>query len=1196
MSASPSFPDFSELTFAVEGGNSAAVLSVHWPGTAASGVTLGAGYDMGGRSKSEVKADLVAGGVSAADADKLSEGAGKKGSDAEDWVDDNVKTLPKITKAVAKSLYTKIYPAYVNKARKIVGDWGGDWDKYPTKMKEVLVDLGYRGDLVKKHEKLVEAVKKNDYAAFCAVIHDLDYWQENTNLSKQKPKGPKDTYTDAQRGGYNRRILDRSDFLKKAGGEEVVPDKQNPRQPSGSGAFSLATMSVDQLYDHLREVWKKAQKRFGNEGKSEYDFQDAEGRMNLLAARGFEIDTMRPVPSTNTKYDDCMFLVYKQDGKKCVSKFQCTTEWTAAGASAIILLGQHKYSLGIHHKNKPYRSLSGVKAYADIKGKGYRALNPDPTVKCTRITDASQVGTVGDNAGSTHDNASINIHYGGEKTTVADDRAGAWSEGCQVLSGMENYLRFIKLIESDSSLKNVTTNELAPAASKNGTRSLVYTLVDGDFLTPQRTSIVFPVDLSAGRAVSPESAASLYVHTEMQSRGGYFPLGANTVWHGGVHLHVPEGHFVSAPFKGKVIAARLPGDPKKALSHYGSTSFVLVQHDIDGATLNRTAPRGKVIAYRVTQDVKLRAKPGTTTNIVGTLKEGDRVDLTNQPNATAEGLVWAHVVVTRTNDKALKDKVGYIAVKADWLQSYFEAPKFQKLDETKTFRFYSLYMHLAAVKLDGKADLFKSVKWLLARPAKPEAPVTETLSASVGAGGVNRPDDVKKVQRRLAVHGKYSGPIQDACDAATKTAITNFQATFLKKPDGRIDPGGGTWSRLCQPKLIENAAPTLDYALVRELDKGEVVKIDRDVEAGEVLWATGVHGSTGSRVGLLHWEIFSADCLLPWAKQVIDDDDDFNMDCDAILKMVDQDAASWSLYDENEILSMDELHRFYKTNPKSKLLRDYACRFISEWAVDLSKAIPKMKGRFSTWGLEERLAPSLFWADAVKKKVPLPPSPKVWHYNPITFTYRIALAQGAVVPTANASASPSTPATSSAGSSSSSTPKEPSTTTTTTPPKKYDGVVADGKLSANFTLTQMTRSETATKKGIKNTPSATEIANLKALCENVLEKVKEHFQAPVVISSGFRNAEVNAAVGGSKTSQHMTGQASDFTVSGKTLEEVFNWIAFESNLEFDQVLYEFGRWIHVSYTTGKNRKDRREFYKENGKTKNRTITKPMTKK
>lgn len=1186
MSSSPSFPDFSELTFAVEGGNSAAVLSVHWPKTAPSGVTLGAGYDMGNRSKADVKADLIAAGVPAADAEKLSAGAGKKGSDAEDWVDDNVKTLPKITKAVAQSLYTKIYPTYVTKARNIVADWGGDWNKYPTKMKEVLVDLGYRGDLVKSHARLLDSVKKNDYAAFCALIHDLDYWQDNTNLSKQKPKGPNGTFTEGQRGGYNWRILDRSDFLKKAGGEEVVPDKQNPRQPSGTGAFTLASMNAEQLYDHLREVWKRAQKRFGNEGKTEFDFQDAEGRMNLLAARGFEIDTMRPVPSTNTKYDDCMFLVYKLDGKKCVAKFQCTTEWTAAGASAIILLGQHKYKLGIHHKSSPYRSLSGVKAYADIKGKGYRALNPDPTVRCTRITDASQVGTVGDNAASTHDNASINIHYGGEKTTVAADRAGAWSEGCQVLSGMENYLRFIKLIESDSSLKNTSTNELAPAAGKDGSRSLVYTLVDGDFLTPQRAAIVFPVDLQGGRAVSPESAAAMYVHTEMMGHGGYFPLGANTVWHGGIHLHVPEGHSVTAPFKGKVIAARLPGDPKKAISHYGSTNFILLQHDIDGATLNRTAPRGKLVGYRVTKDLQLRAKPAAAAAVVGTLHEGDRVDLTNQAHVTKDGQTWAGVVVARSSDKALAGKMGYIAVKSDWLQSYFEAPKFKKLDDAKTYRFYSLYMHLAPVRLDGKSDLFRSVKWLMARPAKPEAPVTETLSASVGAGGVNRPEDVKKVQRRLLVHGKYSGPVQDACDAATKTAITNFQATFLKKPDGRIDPGGGTWSRLCQPKPVEVTAPSLEYSIVKELDKGEVVKIDRDVEAGEVLWAGGRQGSIGSSTGLLHWEIFSEECLLPWAKQVIDDDDDFNMDCEAILKMVDQDDVSWSFFDENEVLSIDELHRFYKTNPKSRLLRDYACRFISEWAVNLGAAIPKLKGRFSTWGLEERLAPSLFWADAVKKKVPLPPSSKVWHYNPITFTYRVASANGAVVTTP--------PPETTTNPTSNQTP--PTSTGTNTGPKKYDGTVTDGKLSPNFTLMQMTRSETATKEGINNTPSATEIANLKALCENVLEKVKDHFQASVVISSGFRNAKVNAAVGGSKTSQHMTGQAADFTVTGKTLEEVFNWIAFESNLEFDQVLYEFGRWIHVSYTTGKNRKDRRQFYKEDGKTKNRTITKPMTKK
>ncbi|HVJ94603.1 MAG TPA: D-Ala-D-Ala carboxypeptidase family metallohydrolase, partial [Labilithrix sp.] len=160
--------------------------------------------------------------------------------------------------------------------------------------------------------------------------------------------------------------------------------------------------------------------------------------------------------------------------------------------------------------------------------------------------------------------------------------------------------------------------------------------------------------------------------------------------------------------------------------------------------------------------------------------------------------------------------------------------------------------------------------------------------------------------------------------------------------------------------------------------------------------------------------------------------------------------------------------------------------------------------------------------------------------------------------------------------------------------KKYDGNVTDGKLSEHFTLAEFTTSSTANKKGIKNTPKASEIAAMKALCDNVLEKVRTHFGASVAVSSGFRCEKLNTAIGGSTTSQHVKGEAADFTVSGKTVKQVFNYIAFESKMPFDQVIFEFNRWVHVSYTTGTNRKEILEAYSDaNGKTKYRNIKKPM---
>lgn len=121
------------------------------------------------------------------------------------------------------------------------------------------------------------------------------------------------------------------------------------------------------------------------------------------------------------------------------------------------------------------------------------------------------------------------------------------------------------------------------------------------------------------------------------------------------------------------------------------------------------------------------------------------------------------------------------------------------------------------------------------------------------------------------------------------------------------------------------------------------------------------------------------------------------------------------------------------------------------------------------------------------------------------------------------------------------------------------------KLAPHFTLAELIASQTAVRKGIDNTPSDAEIEALRALAVNVLEPVRKHFKKPVIVSSGYRGPKLNRAVGGSKSSQHCFGEAADFTVQGVSNLEVCKWIA--ENLEFDQLIYEFGEagWIHCSY-------------------------------
>ena len=127
----------------------------------------------------------------------------------------------------------------------------------------------------------------------------------------------------------------------------------------------------------------------------------------------------------------------------------------------------------------------------------------------------------------------------------------------------------------------------------------------------------------------------------------------------------------------------------------------------------------------------------------------------------------------------------------------------------------------------------------------------------------------------------------------------------------------------------------------------------------------------------------------------------------------------------------------------------------------------------------------------------------------------------------------------------------------------------DLRLSKNFTLTEMTVSQTAARQGIANDPPEAAIAALRQLCTEVLEPVRQHFDRPVIVSSGYRSPELNRAIGGSGSSQHCKGEAADFTVPGVSVLDLARWM--HRNLDYDQLIYEFGRWVHVSYRSGRLR-------------------------
>ena len=145
------------------------------------------------------------------------------------------------------------------------------------------------------------------------------------------------------------------------------------------------------------------------------------------------------------------------------------------------------------------------------------------------------------------------------------------------------------------------------------------------------------------------------------------------------------------------------------------------------------------------------------------------------------------------------------------------------------------------------------------------------------------------------------------------------------------------------------------------------------------------------------------------------------------------------------------------------------------------------------------------------------------------------------------------------------------------------------KLTENFSLSELTRSQTATRKGIENQPNDEQLANLVALCECVLQPIRDHFGKSVRISSGLRVPELNAAIGGSTTSDHCRGMAADIEVPPVDNLELARWIE-GSGLAFRQLILEYydgtpdSGWIHVSYDPADNKRQVLTATKQNGKT------------
>lgn len=126
-------------------------------------------------------------------------------------------------------------------------------------------------------------------------------------------------------------------------------------------------------------------------------------------------------------------------------------------------------------------------------------------------------------------------------------------------------------------------------------------------------------------------------------------------------------------------------------------------------------------------------------------------------------------------------------------------------------------------------------------------------------------------------------------------------------------------------------------------------------------------------------------------------------------------------------------------------------------------------------------------------------------------------------------------------------------------------------LSENLTLSEVIRSESAKRYQITNMPTDEHLENLKQLAKNIFQPIRDHFNVPIRISSGYRSDALNKKIGGASNSQHSTGQAIDIDMIGTevTNADIFNFV--KDNLKFDQLIWEFGNdtepdWVHISWS------------------------------
>jgi murein DD-endopeptidase MepM/ murein hydrolase activator NlpD len=550
-----------------------------------------------------------------------------------------------------------------------------------------------------------------------------------------------------------------------------------------------------------------------------------------------------------------------------------------------------------------------------------------------------------------------------------------------------------------------------------------------------------------GRKFMAKIAEDLHRAVEVDSYGGYYPLGANNFWHGGVHLPTPEGTVLHAPCDGTIVAVRLASTEASGTWTFGHTSFILIRHEVPKSVYERMqqgpeppapgpepekAYKGKIAVGRKVSDPAAVNKAKARLHELGHYSPDDPARLSDGKVEAALGEAIKAFQRTIPNPyKKYPEKWpdGVIDIPGHTWSYLFPpeeksaapaAPKQPETDPNRTI--YVLLMHLQPLTLEEARAA--DIKWIervkLATEAPAEAPAEEEapkhdprdreeagshrITADVALGSTNTAD-IKWVERRLITLGflKSRSEPTGVADLDLDAAIRAFQAAhpWPTKPancDGVVSKGGKT-DKFLRKTAVELAAekqaapasakkkPPIDPAFaaaLAQLDRfglAEVVSgLDIRVTGGEPLWKSG-RAAGFNEAGEddlrqeVHWEVFSEELLLSGWDVIDDADDDLHADLPATL-MERIDLVP------DTIVTVPEISMFYQSED-SHPLRRTACRFRSEWNLDLDQTLARLDElSFTTMGLQEALEPYQWWDRA---RDVLPDVNHVWHYNPIEF-------------------------------------------------------------------------------------------------------------------------------------------------------------------------------------------------------------------